>query len=140
VTQVQVQPGESRGAALEILAAALHLGLTSFGGPIAHLGYFRREYVERRRDHRVHHLSRDVERGAVQSPDDEERHVDELPRQLHELRHPVLVLRRHNERGRTRSGIQHGQRGGPLAGRRELLDHRQATTESAAAWGILLRS
>ncbi len=28
--------------------AALGLGLTSFGGPIAHLGYFRREYVERR--------------------------------------------------------------------------------------------
>lgn len=28
--------------------AALGLGLTSFGGPIAHIGYFRREYVERR--------------------------------------------------------------------------------------------
>lgn len=28
---------------------ALRLGLTSFGGPVAHLGYFRREYVERRR-------------------------------------------------------------------------------------------
>jgi chromate transporter len=27
----------------------LRLGLTSFGGPIAHLGYFRREFVERRR-------------------------------------------------------------------------------------------
>lgn len=27
----------------------LKLGLTSFGGPIAHLGYFRREFVERRR-------------------------------------------------------------------------------------------
>jgi chromate transporter len=33
----------------EVLAVALRLGLTSFGGPIAHLGYFRREYVERRR-------------------------------------------------------------------------------------------
>lgn len=33
----------------ELLAAALRLGLTSFGGPIAHIGYFRREYVERRR-------------------------------------------------------------------------------------------
>ena len=31
-----------------MLAAALRLGLTSFGGPIAHIGYFRREYVERR--------------------------------------------------------------------------------------------
>jgi chromate transporter len=29
-------------------AAFLKLGLTSFGGPIAHLGYFRREFVERR--------------------------------------------------------------------------------------------
>src|SRR5207244_8957357 len=27
----------------------LRLGLTSFGGPIAHLGYFRSEYVVRRR-------------------------------------------------------------------------------------------
>ncbi|PPK44276.1 chromate transporter [Trinickia symbiotica] len=27
----------------------LKLGLTSFGGPIAHIGYFRREFVERRR-------------------------------------------------------------------------------------------
>ena len=32
-----------------MLAASLRLGLTSFGGPIAHIGYFRREYVERRR-------------------------------------------------------------------------------------------
>jgi chromate transporter len=31
-----------------VLAASLRLGLTSFGGPIAHIGYFRREYVERR--------------------------------------------------------------------------------------------
>src|ERR1019366_10542929 len=28
---------------------ALRLGLTSFGGPIAHLGYFHDEYVVRRR-------------------------------------------------------------------------------------------
>lgn len=34
--------------ALVIFLVALRLGLTSFGGPIAHLGYFRREYVERR--------------------------------------------------------------------------------------------
>ena len=32
----------------EVLVTSLRLGLTSFGGPIAHLGYFRREYVERR--------------------------------------------------------------------------------------------
>jgi chromate transporter len=34
---------------LEILSVATRLGLTSFGGPIAHLGYFRDEYVVRRR-------------------------------------------------------------------------------------------
>ena len=32
----------------EVLRASLKLGLTSFGGPIAHIGYFRREYVTRR--------------------------------------------------------------------------------------------
>lgn len=32
----------------EVLWVALRLGLTSFGGPIAHLGYFREEYVVRR--------------------------------------------------------------------------------------------
>jgi chromate transporter len=37
------------GPVLEVLMAATRLGLTSFGGPIAHLGYFRAEYVERRR-------------------------------------------------------------------------------------------
>jgi chromate transporter len=36
------------GSPLEVLGVALRLGLTSFGGPIAHLGYFRREYVEHR--------------------------------------------------------------------------------------------
>ncbi|MBB3194615.1 chromate efflux transporter [Roseateles terrae] len=37
------------GSALEVLRAFLVLGLTSFGGPVAHLGYFRAEFVERRR-------------------------------------------------------------------------------------------
>src|SRR5215211_166196 len=37
------------GSFFEVLAAALRLGLTSFGGPIAHLGYFRDEYVVRRK-------------------------------------------------------------------------------------------
>ncbi|WP_233859219.1 chromate efflux transporter [Paraburkholderia sp. HD33-4] len=35
--------------AFEVLAVFLKLGLTSFGGPVAHIGYFRREFVERRR-------------------------------------------------------------------------------------------
>ena len=34
---------------VEILLVALKLGLTSFGGPVAHLGYFRQEYVVTRR-------------------------------------------------------------------------------------------
>ena len=38
-----------RPAAGEIFLVFLKLGLTSFGGPIAHLGYFRAEFVERRR-------------------------------------------------------------------------------------------
>ncbi|WP_370741126.1 chromate efflux transporter [Caldibacillus debilis] len=38
-----------RGSAWEVLKTAVRLGLTSFGGPIAHLGYFREEYVNRRK-------------------------------------------------------------------------------------------
>lgn len=38
-----------RESVVEVFAVALKLGLTSFGGPIAHFGYFRREYVDRRR-------------------------------------------------------------------------------------------
>ena len=34
---------------LQVFLVALRLGLTSFGGPIAHLGYFREEYVARRK-------------------------------------------------------------------------------------------
>lgn len=37
------------GRAGEVFTAFLKLGLTSFGGPIAHLGYFRDEFVERRK-------------------------------------------------------------------------------------------
>jgi chromate transporter len=37
------------GSVLEVLAVFTRLGLTSFGGPVAHLGYFRDEFVVRRR-------------------------------------------------------------------------------------------
>ncbi|MFC3338020.1 chromate efflux transporter [Paracandidimonas soli] len=37
------------GTPAEVFGAFLKLGLTSFGGPIAHLGYFRSEFVDRRR-------------------------------------------------------------------------------------------
>jgi len=38
-----------KGHSAEVLTAFLKLGLTSFGGPVAHLGYFRQEFVERRK-------------------------------------------------------------------------------------------
>lgn len=42
------RPGEE-GSAAEVFWTFLKLGLTSFGGPVAHLGYFREEIVKRRR-------------------------------------------------------------------------------------------
>src|SRR3954471_972806 len=41
-------PIRTAGSAGEVFLAFLKLGLTSFGGPIAHLGYFRQELVVRR--------------------------------------------------------------------------------------------
>ena len=41
--------GGSSSHVLEVLRVATRLGLTSFGGPVAHLGYFREEYVVRRK-------------------------------------------------------------------------------------------
>jgi chromate transporter len=41
--------GDQHRSALEVLLVFLRLGLTSFGGPVAHLGYFRGEFVERRK-------------------------------------------------------------------------------------------
>ncbi len=42
-------PPSAPGTWREVLGAFLRLGLTSFGGPIAHLAYFREEFVVRRR-------------------------------------------------------------------------------------------
>ncbi len=39
---------QSRGSVWEVLHVFLRLGCTSFGGPVAHLGYFQKELVERR--------------------------------------------------------------------------------------------
>ncbi|MFP6729925.1 MAG: chromate efflux transporter [Alphaproteobacteria bacterium] len=39
---------DKQASAREVFLAFLKLGLTSFGGPVAHLGYFRHEIVERR--------------------------------------------------------------------------------------------
>jgi hypothetical protein len=38
----------ARGSPLEVMLIFLKLGLTSFGGPVAHFFYFRRESVVRR--------------------------------------------------------------------------------------------
>lgn len=38
-----------RGSVAEVFLAFLRLGLTSFGGPVAHLGYFRADLAQRRR-------------------------------------------------------------------------------------------
>jgi chromate transporter len=46
---VERQQGGKRGSLLEVLWVSTRLGLTSFGGPIAHLGYFHEEYVKRRK-------------------------------------------------------------------------------------------
>jgi chromate transporter len=43
-----IAPAAEQGGAGEVFLAFLKLGLTSFGGPIAHLGYFRSAFVARR--------------------------------------------------------------------------------------------
>jgi chromate transporter len=48
VIDSETHAGERRPLS-EVFLAFLHLGLTSFGGPIAHLGYFREEFVVRRK-------------------------------------------------------------------------------------------
>lgn len=53
LASTSVAKGESKPirlavSLLEVFAVALRLGFTSFGGPVAHLGYFRDEYVARR--------------------------------------------------------------------------------------------
>ncbi|NYT59831.1 chromate efflux transporter [Alcaligenaceae bacterium] len=42
-------PSVETASAWQVLLIFLRLGLTSFGGPVAHLGYFREEFVSRRR-------------------------------------------------------------------------------------------
>src|SRR5438105_7588096 len=43
------EAGAQDGSAVPVLLAFLKLGLISFGGPVAHLGYFRDEFVARRK-------------------------------------------------------------------------------------------
>jgi chromate transporter len=48
ITEVRLTSAP-RGSWPEVFVVFLRLGLTSFGGPVAHLGYFREEFVVRRR-------------------------------------------------------------------------------------------
>jgi chromate transporter len=48
VERVQSSARFTPGAAVEVLRIFFRLGLISFGGPVAHLGYFREEFVARR--------------------------------------------------------------------------------------------
>ena len=43
------QGAKSGASLLSIFWTFLKLGCTSFGGPIAHIGYFRHEFVEKRK-------------------------------------------------------------------------------------------
>ena len=47
-THANLDAPRGRNRLAEVFVVALRLGLTSFGGPIAHVGYFRQEYVARR--------------------------------------------------------------------------------------------
>lgn len=49
VSSATARSEQAHGSCLEVLLVFLRLGCTSFGGPIAHLGYFQKEIVERRR-------------------------------------------------------------------------------------------
>lgn len=48
MTEPSPLPTAKTGTIHEVFAVALELGLTSFGGPIAHIGYFERVYVRER--------------------------------------------------------------------------------------------
>jgi chromate transporter len=52
VNHKRVTQAEKQGKAailIEVFRVSIKLGLTSFGGPIAHLGYFHNEYIRRRK-------------------------------------------------------------------------------------------
>jgi chromate transporter len=49
VSEPATEPSVASGSALSVLLAFAKLGLMSFGGPVAHFGYFREEFVARRK-------------------------------------------------------------------------------------------
>ena len=50
MTSIAQEPKRAeKGSPLEVLSVFIKLGVSCFGGPIAHIGYFRDEFVVRRR-------------------------------------------------------------------------------------------
>ncbi|MGE5157577.1 MAG: chromate efflux transporter [Gemmatimonas sp.] len=49
ITETEQQPQHRTGSPLEVLRVFAKLGVSCFGGPIAHIGYFRDEFVVRRK-------------------------------------------------------------------------------------------
>ena len=49
MTAASSKDHDRSGSAVEVLLAFAKLGVSCFGGPIAHIGYFRQEFVVRRR-------------------------------------------------------------------------------------------
>src|SRR5215510_16352836 len=47
--EINAESKAGRASPFAVFLVFLRLGLTSFGGPVAHLGYFREEFVARRR-------------------------------------------------------------------------------------------
>ena len=48
-TETHAEEASQKSSVAEVFLVFLRLGLTSFGGPVAHLGYFREEFVVRRK-------------------------------------------------------------------------------------------
>src|SRR5665213_3401889 len=49
MTSLEATVDSAQKSISEVFKVFLRLGLTSFGGPVAHIGYFRQELVARRR-------------------------------------------------------------------------------------------
>ena len=48
-SNTEINNRREKGSLMEILLTSLRLGLTSFGGPVAHLAYFKDEYVDKKK-------------------------------------------------------------------------------------------
>lgn len=48
-SNTEMNKHREKGSLMEILLTSLRLGLTSFGGPVAHLAYFKDEYVDKKK-------------------------------------------------------------------------------------------